>query len=48
MSTINVGGSSKISVDKASTTRAASSSQGEGTQRTSTRSAIVNHVDIFK
>ena len=48
MSTINVDGSSKISVDKASTTGAASSSRGEETKSTSKRASIVNHVDISK
>ena len=45
MSTINVDGSSNISVDKGRTTSSVDSSKS-GTQSTSTRASIVNHVKI--
>lgn len=46
MSTINIDGSSKISVDKSTVTSSASGSPEGKTQKTSTRAPIINHVDI--
>lgn len=48
MSTINIDSSSGLSVDKSTATTSVSGSEEGGSQKTSTRASIVNHVEISK